>query len=87
MTEPRVFCDFCLRWLEHDQRYCPLFPLAYGPFRKMRTPILTPMGLDTHESKPIKKWAECVCLVHTCFDARELGVEPDPENAPTYRDF
>lgn len=88
MIEARVFCNTCLRWLEHDQRYCPLFPEVEPPYieRKLRTPILTPMGLDTHESVRDKKWSECSCLIHTCYDAHALGIKVDPENAPTYHD-
>ena len=82
MTEPKEFCESCQRWLEHDQRYCPLFPLAYGPMRKLKHPIHTPMGTDTHGSAPIKKWKKCVCLVHTCYEAPKRN----KTTAPEYRD-
>lgn len=77
MTEPKVFCGMCLRWLVHDQGYCPLFPDVKPP---------NEYALFPSSGKPGKKWTACCCLTHTCYDARELSVEPDPENAPTYRD-
>jgi RNA polymerase subunit RPABC4/transcription elongation factor Spt4 len=61
----RTWCDNCLQWLEHDVRYCPLFPEVFG----------------------IKKWRKCVCLVHSCDDAKAAGVKRDKKSAPNYQDF
>ncbi|KKM65286.1 hypothetical protein LCGC14_1492840 [marine sediment metagenome] len=71
MTESREFCESCQRWLEHDQRMCPLFPdvgpgTRYGP-----------------GTTPLKKWTRCMCLVHTCYVAEKCN----RATAPTYRDF
>ncbi len=73
ITEARIFCESCQRWLEHDQRMCPLFPdvdpgtkYGYGP-----------------GATPFKKWSGCACLVHTCYVAEKR----DKTTAPTYRDF
>ena len=61
----RFWCKRCLRWLEHDINYCPLFPKAEG----------------------FKKWSECCCLVHTCYDAKAAGIKRDKRTKVTYRDF
>ena len=34
-----------------------------------------------------KRWDECVCLVHTCFDAKAAGIKRSKKTAPTYTDF
>jgi len=34
---------------------------------------------------PGKKSSECSCLIHTCYDAKALGVKPDKK--AMYRDF
>ncbi len=68
MTESREFCESCQRWLEHDQRFCPLFPKV----RAVRRGTI------------LAKWAKCMCLVHTCYEAPVLRHRSD---APTYRDF
>lgn len=50
-------CDYCEKTLRHDKGYCPLFPDVEPP------PSYGKLG---------KKWAKCVCLVHTCYDAAAL---------------
>jgi RNA polymerase subunit RPABC4/transcription elongation factor Spt4 len=35
----------------------------------------------------IKKWSECVCTVHTCYDAKATGIKRNKRSAPTYVDF
>ena len=35
----------------------------------------------------VKKWDECVCTVHTCYDAGAAGIKRDKRTAPTYSDF
>ena len=71
MTEPKEFCESCQRWLEHDQRYCPLFPDVKPPRRiNLAFPFVG------------KKWAECVCLIHTCYEAPRR----DKAASSTYRD-
>lgn len=61
----RVWCKRCLRWLEHDTVYCPLFPKVAGE----------------------KKWSECCCLVHSCYDAKAGGIKRDKRTKETYRNF
>ena len=56
MTKPKLFCEGCQRWLEHDQSYCPLFTNIAPPY-------------DSLMFEPGKKWTKCVCLVHTCSEA------------------
>jgi RNA polymerase subunit RPABC4/transcription elongation factor Spt4 len=34
----------------------------------------------------VKKWSECVCLIHTCFDAVPAK-KRSKRNAATYRDL
>lgn len=70
VVEPRVFCESCQQWLEHNQYYCPLFPDVNPPQQPWYTRVHT-------------KWTECVCLVHTCYDAPKR----DKKDAPTYKDF
>ena len=48
-----VTCDRCGKVLWHDQRYCPQFPGVEPP------PWL---------GQPGKKWPQCVCLIHTCYE-------------------
>jgi len=72
-TPDREWCTSCLRWLRHDQRYCPLFP-----------DVDPPKGFC--ESN-VRKWSRCLCKIHTCFDARTEGIERSPEDAPEYKDF
>lgn len=83
MTEPGEFCESCQRWLEHDRRHCPLFPMTYGPTRKLKYPIHTPMGTDTYGSAPIRKWKRCTCLEHACHEAEKR----DKAAAPACKDF
>jgi len=70
LRETYAWCTSCQQFLKHDRGYCPKFPDDAPPpaLRKLCTPIATPMGVDTHEDVPGKKWTTCVCLVHTCFD-------------------
>ena len=71
MTNNRVWCTSCQRWLAHDQDYCPLFPDVLPPMtvRRLGYTIDTPMGTDDCKVIAGKKWGKCVCLVHTCHDA------------------
>lgn len=39
------------------------------------------------ETEGIKKWTECCCLVHTCFDAKASGIKRDKRTSVTYKDF
>jgi hypothetical protein len=34
----------------------------------------------------VKKWSKCCCLIHTCYDAKKLGIKRSKKTAPTYRD-
>ncbi len=71
MTESREFCESCQRWLEHDQRFCPLFP----DVRAVR-------GYGSSK-RTLPKWIKCACMIHTCYDAERRN----PSMAPTYKDF
>ena len=76
MTNDRVWCVSCQRWLKHDQGYCPMFPDVLPPMvvRRLEYTIDTPMGSTDYKVITGKKWAECVCLIHTCFEAEpKLG--------------
>ena len=75
MTEARVFCETCQRWLVHDKRYCPLFPDVKPP----KEYVLFPQ-----HGKPGKKWTKCCCLIHTCSQAEKVK---DREKSSTYHDF
>lgn len=35
----------------------------------------------------VKKWKECWCTIHTCYDAKKAGVKRSKKDAPVYRDF
>ncbi len=72
-----VFCESCCRWLLHDRLWCPLFPAVKAP----------PVFSFTSSGKRAKgrKWSRCVCLEHTCYDAKELGLDCSPEDAPLVR--
>lgn len=67
MTEKKEFCENCQRWLEHEIGYCPLFPNK------------SPTG----PKETGKKWDECICLMHTCYQAPKRRSR---KGAPTYRD-
>ncbi len=69
MTERKEFCETCQRWLEHEVGFCPLFPDAQPP---------------RNAGKPGVKWTDCICLIHTCYQA---PVKRRRKNAPTYKDF
>ena len=69
MTEAKEFCETCQRWLEHEVDYCPLFPDAQPP--------PAPGG-------PGEKWNECICLMHTCYQA---PVKRHRKKAETHKDF
>lgn len=63
-----VTCHDCRKRLAHDQRYCPLFPDVQPP---------TVYDHEHYRASgevrrvPGEKWGRCVCLIHTCFRARE----------------
>ena len=63
--------------MRHDVRYCPKFPEVTPP--STFDPAISGYG-------PGKKWETCPCLIHTCFDAAEQGIET-PEESPVYKDF
>jgi len=47
---------------------------------KRRCPLFSPVA-------GVKKESECVCTIHTCYDAKALGIKDTKRTAPVYQDF
>ena len=60
-----VVCQTCKQRLWHNKRYCPLFPDVVPPFHWTGFEAIR---VQEH------KWENCVCLIHTCYDADKLGI-------------
>ena len=71
-------CSNCGKRMEHNERYCPLFPDVEPPEVRHYFP-----GSAAFTASPGVKWGTCHCLIHTCSMHRLSEVSPSTEATPS----